>query len=502
MTDLLTPRHTPIGGARDGETVAPEDAGGRAGRRVLSIWRVRTVFDVVALVIPLVVVDDGAHGVALVPVILAFLAMIGANRRRLRLSVVDDFGLLVRAVASGLLAVGLALLAGDSGDGRKLIAQATMSLAALAIGRTCSYALIRLWRRRGWLQSRAVVVGAGAVGLEIISLLERHPEYGLEAVGLVDDVVDLPGPGHNLLGGIDDLERVVTAHRISRVIVAFGPVGEQELVETLRAAAHLPVEVYVVPRFYELGLAPVGPGSDEIWGIPLIPVRRAALQADAWFIKRLVDVIVSGTALLVLSPLLGALALAVKVSSPGPILFRQRRIGQHGREIDVLKFRSMRVNDDSDTQWTVAEDPRLTKLGRLMRRTSLDELPQLWNVFRGDMSLIGPRPERPHFVDQYAVEIRGYRDRHRLPVGLTGLAQVHGLRGDTSIYERARFDNFYIEHWSPLLDAKIVARTATAVVRDALDSGRPSNPTPPGPRTVRQDPGARDDTHPDDVPPV
>jgi lipopolysaccharide/colanic/teichoic acid biosynthesis glycosyltransferase len=163
---------------------------------------------------------------------------------------------------------------------------------------------------------------------------------------------------------------------------------------------------------------------------------------------------------------------AVKLSSPGPVLFRQRRIGQAGREILVPKFRSLRVNHQSDTQWSVDDDPRVTSVGRLLRRTSIDELPQLWSVLKGDMSLVGPRPERPLFVRRFSSDVDGYRDRHRLPVGLTGWAQVHGLRGDTSIGRRARYDNQYIEHWTLWRDFVIVLRTLAEVAREAWRAGR------------------------------
>jgi exopolysaccharide biosynthesis polyprenyl glycosylphosphotransferase len=208
--------------------------------------------------------------------------------------------------------------------------------------------------------------------------------------------------------------------------------------------------------------------TDQLWGIPLCRVRLSALRRTAWRAKRIFDVVCAGLALLVSSPLVGLIAVAVRLTSPGPVLFRQSRIGQDGREFELLKFRSMYVRHDGATSW-MATSADQTRVGRWLRRTSLDELPQLWNVLRGDMSLVGPRPERPHFVDLFRVEIPGYGDRHRLPVGLTGWAQVHGLRGDdTSLDERARFDNFYIESWSLWLDVVVLLRTVGAVVRSAI----------------------------------
>jgi exopolysaccharide biosynthesis polyprenyl glycosylphosphotransferase len=187
------------------------------------------------------------------------------------------------------------------------------------------------------------------------------------------------------------------------------------------------------------------------------------------WLKRAFDSAVSASLLLIAAPIFGVLALGVKLTSPGPVYFRQRRIGKKGREVEILKFRSMRVNSESDTQWSVNDDARVTKLGAFMRKTSLDELPQLWNVLRGDMSLVGPRPERPYFVERFEREVPGYGDRHRVPVGLTGLSQVNGLRGDTSIEDRAWFDNHYIENWSVGGDLAILARTAGAMIKQVRD---------------------------------
>jgi exopolysaccharide biosynthesis polyprenyl glycosylphosphotransferase len=236
----------------------------------------------------------------------------------------------------------------------------------------------------------------------------------------------------------------------------------------LRTAVRHDVTVYIVPRFFDCGVVPDGPDTDDVRGIPLYRVRRAALRRSTWFLKRIIDVSAASLALAVLWPLFAVIAIAVRCSSPGPVLFRQRRVGKDGHEIDVLKFRTLLVNSDSDTQWSVSDDDRRTPVGRLLRRTSLDELPQLWGVLRGDMSLIGPRPERPFFVDRFSADVRGYGDRHRVRAGLTGWAQVNGLRGDdSSIAERARYDNNYIEHWSPWKDFVIALRTASELVRHA-----------------------------------
>jgi exopolysaccharide biosynthesis polyprenyl glycosylphosphotransferase len=181
------------------------------------------------------------------------------------------------------------------------------------------------------------------------------------------------------------------------------------------------------------------------------------------------DVLASGLALVVTAPVLLLIALAVRLDSGPGILFGQERVGVDGHHFRVLKFRSLRPGDatESQTRWTIVDDPRLTRVGRFLRATSLDELPQLYNILRGDMSLVGPRPERPHFVDEFRSRYPSYEARHRVPSGLTGWAQVHGLRGDTSIDDRARFDNYYIENWSLWLDVKIILRTFSSVLRGA-----------------------------------
>ena len=247
-------------------------------------------------------------------------------------------------------------------------------------------------------------------------------------------------------------------------IVAFGAAREPEMVKIIRDCDRLPVELYVVPRFFELGVGPAeGPWVDDLWGIPLMRLRRAALRSMAWRTKRAFDVVVASIMLAVASPVMGLCAVAVRLSGPGEVLFRQKRIGQRGEVFELLKFRTMAENEDSDTTWNVGEDVRRTWIGAIMRRLSLDEVPQLLNVLRGEMSLVGPRPERPYFADQFRVAVPGYDDRHRVPAGLTGWAQVHGLRGDTSIPERARFDNRYVEHWSLWRDVVIMFRTVGAV---------------------------------------
>jgi exopolysaccharide biosynthesis polyprenyl glycosylphosphotransferase len=323
------------------------------------------------------------------------------------------------------------------------------------------------------LTDRTLVVGAGRVAVDLIRVLGRHPELGLRPLGLVDDIASWDaGAGEvPVLGRVADLPRLLGDLRIDRVVIAFGVAREEASVAVLRACVDASVDIYVLPRFFELGFAPRGSDVEDIWGYPLVRLPRTVLRPSPRLAKRALDVTVAAALLIGLAPLYGAIALAVKVTSPGPVHFRQRRVGQHGQVVEIVKFRSMVENDDSETTWNVAGDSRITPLGRFLRDSSLDELPQLWTVIRGGMSLVGPRPERPYFADRFRDTVRHYDDRLRVPVGLTGLAQVRGLRGDTSIAERARLDNHYIENWSLGLDLRILAATVVALARDATGTG-------------------------------
>jgi len=393
----------------------------------------------------------------------------GAYRTRMTLSALDAAPWLCTRLAAPLLLLAPAAWVG--GNVAALLKVALVAVPTLVIARSCSYALLRHLRRAGRLVEPAVILGAGEIGVELEHAFHALPELGVTTIGFLDHVLDddLPAP---LLGDVDSLPALLGDKDVSRVIVAFGPARESELVSVLRTAVQYDVDVHVVPRFFDCGVTPEGPDTDDVQGIPLYRVRRAALRAPAWFLKRILDVAVSGVVLVVTAPLFAVLAVAVKLSSPGPVFFRQERIGQDSHTIDVPKFRTLRVNHDSDTHWSADQDPRVTGIGRLLRATSLDELPQFWSVFTGQMSLVGPRPERAFFATRFGRTIRGYNDRHRLPAGLTGWAQVHGLRGDTSIPERARYDNQYIEHWSLWRDIVILVRTVGEVFRSIRAGAR------------------------------
>lgn len=383
--------------------------------------------------------------------VLAILAGTGLHRLPLTLRVSDQLG---RLAAAALLPLPPLLLLLPAGHALRLV---VAGAAALVAGRVAAYAAVRALRRRGLLAERALVIGAGQTGTRIAGLLREHPELGLLPHGLVDGhppAQPVPVP---LLGRPADLGDLVRAHGIGRVIVAFPDGRDEELVPVLRAARALPADVCVVPRLHEVGMAVPRACRDEVWGIPLLPLRRPSPAGLA--AKRAFDV-AAATALLALSgiPLL-VTGLVVRWQLRRPALFRQVRVTGPDRLAEIFKLRTLGGHTDPDTCWVVPLD-QATRLGRFLRASHADELPQLLNVLRGQMSLVGPRPERPYFVRRFATEIPGYRDRHRMRSGLTGWAQVHGLTGDTSVADRAVFDNAYIENWTFWLDLVILARTA------------------------------------------
>ena len=399
----------------------------------------------------------------------------GLHRSRLSLSVLD---ILPSLVGRWLAAVAVAVL-GQIAWSRAIWEDYVINWGflwgAVIIGflaivlRALGYMVVRRLRSRGLVTHRTLVIGAGHVGTQVAEILTAHREYGLQPIGFLD--ADPPHrdapPVLPLLGGPEALTDVLESWGVRSVIVAFSTMKESEMVNTIRTCDRFSCELFVVPRLFELHQ--VDGDMETAWGLPLVRLRRSTYRSWAWRLKRLMDVGVSGLALLAVAPLLLFVALAVRLDGGRGVLFRQERVGVDGRHFEVLKFRSLRPATDGEaaTRWNVTADPRMTAVGRFLRKTSLDELPQLYNILRGDMSLVGPRPERPHFVNQFRDVYPTYEARHRVPSGLTGWAQVHGLRGDTSIADRARFDNYYIENWSLWLDVRIMLRTVSSVLRGA-----------------------------------
>jgi exopolysaccharide biosynthesis polyprenyl glycosylphosphotransferase len=413
----------------------------------------RPICDAFSLFLSALITVPGWSAVGYAAVVLIFLGFNGRQRLRICLRLSDEIPSLV---AAAVLPIPLFLF---SMNQEKLVRLAALSVGLLIIMRLALYTILRAANRRGWLAERALIVGSGKLGVEIWKLLQEHPELGLGPIGFVDSTAPDRAPSLPLLGDLSQLPDLVLEYNIHRIIVTFPGDNDAALVSVLRAAGQLSAEVLVVPRMYELASTVPARCQDDIWGIPLIPLRCSGLRLSSRVAKRTFDVVLGTMLLLVCAPLIALLMAGVVLSCGRPALYRQARVTGSGRIMTITKLRSV-ARANLDESWTVsAED--CSALGRWLRATHLDELPQLLNVVRGEMSLVGPRPERPSFTSQFAEIVPRYADRHRTNGGMTGWAQVHGLTGDTSIHERARFDNNYIEHWSLWLDLVILIRTLT-----------------------------------------
>jgi exopolysaccharide biosynthesis polyprenyl glycosylphosphotransferase len=319
----------------------------------------------------------------------------------------------------------------------------------------------------GFNRERVLIVGAGETGRELAARIQRRPWMGYEVVGFVDDT---PGRarvrGIGVVGRTADLGRVVDELAADEVIIALPEATHDQLVTLVSAAQRDGLSIRIFPDVFQLMAGEVQVG--ELDGLPLLAVRDVALRGWRRTLKRGMDMLVSSTVLVLSSWLLLAIAILIKLESKGPAFFVQERVGLDGRPFPVLKFRSMRLGAEAETGavWAHRDDPRRTRVGRFIREWSLDELPQFINVLLGHMSIVGPRPERPEFVMEFQRHIPRYMERHREKAGITGWAQVNGLRGDTSIEERTKYDLYYIEHWSLLFDLKIMAKTLLAGFRD------------------------------------
>ena len=324
----------------------------------------------------------------------------------------------------------------------------------------------RQWER-GHGVDRVVVVGSGAAADLVLQRIRMFPDYGYQVVGLVTD-----GPGaarsvsgSGVLGHRGELHRIVSEQKVNLVFVAEPGLSQDQILELVDSCRDCGVEFRIVPSMLEIMTSRVT--ADQLDGIPLLQFRHG-LDVDAAKAtsKRVLDVVVSGVGMIIISPLLLLVAILVKVTSPGPVLLHQQRSGLNEKPMMMHKFRTMSANAESETGpvWASSDDPRRTAIGKVLRRFSLDELPQLWNVFVGEMSLVGPRPERPQFVNEFKERVQRYADRHLVRPGLTGWAQVNDLRGQTSVEERLIYDLYYIENWSLAFDLKIILVTLASVV--------------------------------------
>jgi exopolysaccharide biosynthesis polyprenyl glycosylphosphotransferase len=428
---------------------------------------------------------EGSMWFVLPALFVALMFVRGNYRSRLRVLVLDDLPGLVTTVSVATMAVGTLelLISGRITDPSQWVRLWLLMLAAVCTGHV-ALTLTRRWARlRGRYAKPAVILGAGLVGTRVARRLAAQPEYGLVPVGFIDDeppsMAEVGQRNAPVLGTLEETPQVLSNTGARTLIVAFPTSPDVRVDPVIRVCQELGIEVTVVPRMFDSINSRAR--YETLGGLPLLTFHTVNRKGWEFGVKHALDKVIAALALVLLSPLMAGIALAVRLTSPGPTLYRQRRVGRDGHVFDLYKFRSMHWQPEPATHTDVgtAEElvrsdvgpggvegnKRLTSIGGFLRKSSLDELPQFINVLKGDMSVIGPRPERPEFVELFGREIAGYHERHQVKSGITGWAQVHGLRGPTSLVDRTEWDNYYIRQWSLGLDLKILLLTVVALLR-------------------------------------
>ncbi len=341
-----------------------------------------------------------------------------------------------------------------------------LAIIFVTLGRWFYSLFVRFLQKRGFGRQKVLVVGSGDIGRMLIQKLQGVNDAGHEVVGYIEangelmQIADAPR-----LGRPADIPEVIEQHGIDEVVIGLPEASHRELVRIISLCEREKVSIKVFPDVFQIMATEVT--VSDLAGLPLLSVRDVALRGWKLSLKRAYDLSVAVPALIFLSPFMLLIALLIKLESPGPVFYIQERMGLDARPFPTLKFRSMRTDAESrGPGWTTPDDPRKTKLGAILRKLSVDELPQFINVIRGDMSVVGPRPERPIYVEQFRQYIPRYMERHREKAGITGWAQINGLRGDTSIVERTKYDLWYIENWSLWLDFKITLLTVVRIFTD------------------------------------
>lgn len=317
---------------------------------------------------------------------------------------------------------------------------------------------LKFFRRKGYNIKHVLLVGYSRAAEEYIKRIVDNPQWGYDVVGILDDEVPAGTlfKGVKVLGRIDNIYEILPENKLDEIAITLSLKDYDRLEEMVSTCEKSGVHTKFIPDYNSL--VPSQPYTEDLVGLPVINIRYVPLTNPFnAFVKRIMDIVGSLIGIIITSPLLIIVAILVKCTSRGPIIFKQQRVGLHNRNFNMYKFRTMKLQEASDEEkaWTIKDDPRVTKVGRFLRRTSIDELPQLFNILVGRMSLVGPRPERPLFVDKFKEEIPRYMVKHQVRPGLTGWAQINGYRGDTSIRKRIEYDIYYIENWTLGFDIKI-----------------------------------------------
>lgn len=332
----------------------------------------------------------------------------------------------------------------------------------MVLSRSVIHHILRSLRKKGYNLKHMILVGYSRAGEEYIDRIMANPQWGYVVCGILDDKVPrgTTYKGVKVLGEIDNLLIILPENRMDEIAITLSLADYDRLEQIVDWCEKSGVHTKFIPDYNSL--IPSKPYTEDILGLPVINIRYVPLTNTVnWWLKRIIDIVGALAAIVISSPVMIGAAIAVKCTSKGPVIFKQERIGLHNEPFKMYKFRSMVQQTDEEEKkgWTVKDDPRVTKVGAVLRRTSLDELPQLFNILKGDMSLVGPRPERPQFVEKFKEEIPRYMIKHQVRPGLTGWAQVNGYRGDTSIRKRVEYDIYYIENWTLGMDIKILFMT-------------------------------------------
>jgi exopolysaccharide biosynthesis polyprenyl glycosylphosphotransferase len=342
---------------------------------------------------------------------------------------------------------------------------AFFAMTFLALGRYLVHVFERYWYSRGHDLQDVVIVGTNITARRVYDSISANKSLGYRVIGFfsVNGLNEMETAGVDFLGHLSNVPQFIKDHKVDIVLVSLTYKDHPQLYELVRDCEGLSTEIMMVPDMLELMTSRVR--IKELHGIPFIKIKSVPLTTWNLIIKRSFDIVASFVSLVLASPFFLVISILVKLDSKGSLLYRQERVGLDGKTFRLIKFRTMRADAEKESGpvWAHKNDPRKTKVGAFLRRFSFDELPQLINVIKGDMSIVGPRPERPHFVNQFRKEIPKYLDRHKVKTGMTGWAQVNGLRGNAPIEERTKYDVYYVENWSLVFDIKIILKTVHAV---------------------------------------
>ncbi len=386
------------------------------------------------------------------------------HRRRSRVGS-DEISSIVSSTSIGMLiSIAVASLTLKSSSGafdysRGMVIYAwVLTVLFVIIMRWLQSRLQRTLQARGYGRTRVVVIGNDEPATAVVQRIMQSPRLGYDIIGHIPFDENLTALTNvRNLGDLDALGSIVAHEEIDEVIIATPQASDDDMLRIISRCDRSTISIKVYPDVFQIMAGQMT--ISELGGLPLLNVRDVALRGWKVSLKRAMDVMISAFLLVIGSPLLLLVAILVKLDSRGPAFFAQERMGLDGKRFSMIKFRSMRVDAEAQSTWTVKDDPRRTRLGTFLRRFNIDELPQLINVLVGDMSIVGPRPEQPRYVDEFRKRIPRYMERHREKSGITGWAQVNGMRGDTSIEERTKYDLWYIENWSVWLDIQIILRT-------------------------------------------